>query len=50
VLLLLQLEARVRALEVEAVGDFLVGGLDRVLELHGIGLAQDVERRHGISS
>src|SRR4051812_43233881 len=46
VLLLLELEARVGALEVEAVGDLLVGRVHGVLELDRVGLAGDVEGGH----
>src|SRR3989442_11088189 len=40
------LDARVRALEVEAIGDFLVGLLDRVPDFLPVDLGNDVERRH----
>ena len=40
------LDARVRALEVEAVGDFLVGLLDRVLHFLAVDLRDDVEGGH----
>src|SRR5260221_682780 len=41
------LDAGVRALEVEAVGDLLVGLLDRVLHFLLVDLRDDVEGRHG---
>src|SRR5205814_1685541 len=43
---LAQLDARVRALEVEAIGDFLVGLLDRVPDFLPVDLGNNVERRH----
>ncbi|CAM2144922.1 hypothetical protein PT2222_160205 [Paraburkholderia tropica] len=42
----LLLDARIRALEVEARGDFLVGLLDRVLHFDHVGFADDVKRWH----
>src|SRR6266850_479932 len=44
---LAELDARIRALEVEAVGDLLVGLLDRVLHFLLVDLRDDVEGRHG---
>jgi len=38
-----QLDARVRALEVEAIGDLLVGLLDRVPDFLPVDLGNDVE-------
>jgi hypothetical protein len=43
------LHARVGALEVEAVGDLLVGLLDRVLDFLLIHLRDDVEGGHGVT-
>src|SRR5262249_48852068 len=44
---LVLLDARVRALEVEAVGDLLVGLLHRVLDFLAVDLRDDVEGGHG---
>ena len=41
------LDARVRALEVEAVRDLLVGLVDCVLQLDLVDFGDDVERGHG---
>src|SRR3989442_2983973 len=43
---LAQLDARVRALEVEAIGDFLVGLLDRVPDFLPVDLGHNVEGGH----
>src|SRR5260221_7095657 len=47
---LLLLDARIRALEVVAVRDLLVGLLDRVFHFLLVDLRNDVERRHGFPS